>query len=92
MVHDKCLAETMVPTIPMLFNVFVERIMTNVFDGHADISSIGGRQLANLKFADDIDGLSASETKLRQLVSRLERTFKYYGMEINGENEKIHDE
>ena len=31
--------------------------------------SIGGRQLTNLRFADDIDGLAGSETKLRQLVS-----------------------
>ena len=53
---------------PMLFNVFLERIMTYALDGHVGTVSIGGRQLTNLRFADDIDGFSFSETEVRQLV------------------------
>ena len=33
---------------------------------------------------DDTDGLAGSETELRQLMSRLERASKDYGMEISG--------
>ena len=39
---------------PTLFNIFLERIMTDALDGHAGTVSIGGRPLTNLRFADDI--------------------------------------
>ena len=39
---------------------------------------MGGRQLANLRFANDIDGLTDGETELRQLVNTLERTSNDY--------------
>ena len=48
----------------MMFNVFLKRTMTDALDGHVGAVSIGGRQLTNLRFADDIDGLSGSDTKL----------------------------
>ena len=54
--------------------------MTDTFDDHIDTVSIGGRQLTNLIFADDIDVLAGSEAEFRQLLSRLERTSKDYGM------------
>ena len=50
---------------PMLFNVFLERIMTDVMDIHVGTVCIGGRQLTYLRFADDIDVLAGSETELR---------------------------
>ena len=52
-----------------------------------DTVSIGGRQMTNLRFEDDIDGLVGSKTEIRQLVSRLERASKDYGMEIIGERQ-----
>ena len=36
-----------------------------------------------MRFADDMDGLAASETELRELVSRIERTSEEYETEIN---------
>ena len=73
----------------MLFNVFLERIMTDSLDGHVGTVSIGGRQLTNLRFAYDIDGHARRETDIRQLVSRLERASKDYGIEISGEKTKL---
>ena len=62
----------------MLFQCVLERIMTDTLDRHVGTVSIGGKQLANLKFADDIYGLAGSETELRQLDSRRERASKDY--------------
>ena len=58
-------------------------------DEHVGTVNIGGRQFTNLRFADDIDELSGSETELRQLVSRLERALNEYGMESSGEKTKL---
>ena len=40
-------------------------------------------------FADDIDGLAASEDELRQLIAKLEKMSTAYGMGINAEKTKI---
>ena len=42
---------------PTLFNIFLERIMTDASEDHEGTVSIGGRTITNLRFADDIDGL-----------------------------------
>ena len=67
----------------------LEGIMTDALGGHVGTVSIGGKQLTNLRFAYDIDGLVGRETELRQSVSRLERASKDYGMEISGEKTKL---
>ena len=76
-------------TIPHAVQCLLERIITDTLDGHVVTVSIEGRQLTHLRFADNIDGLAGSKTDLRQLVIRLERASKDYGMEINGENNKV---
>ena len=54
---------------PTLFNIFLERNMSdalevhdgNVSIGGRNIVSIGGRNITNLRFADDIDALAEEE-------------------------------
>ena len=41
---------------PTIFNIFVERIMTDALDDHEGTVSIGGRPITNFRFSDDIDG------------------------------------
>ena len=41
-----------------LFNIFLERIMTEALENHEGAVSIGGRTITNLHFADDIDGFA----------------------------------
>ena len=41
---------------PTLFNIFLERIMTDGLEDHEGTVSIGGRTITNFRFADDIDG------------------------------------
>ena len=54
--------------LPTLFNIFLERIMTDALEDHEGTVSIGGRPITNLRFADDIDGLAGEEEELANLV------------------------
>ena len=49
---------------PTLFNIFLERIMTDALEGHEGTVSIGGRTITNLRFADDIDGSAGEDEEL----------------------------
>ena len=49
---------------PTLFNIFLERIMTDTLEDHEGTVSIGSRTITNLRFADDIDGLAGEEEEL----------------------------
>ena len=57
-VRQKCLLS------PTLFNIFLERIMTDALEDHEGTVSIGGRTITNLRFADDINGLAGEEEEL----------------------------
>ena len=58
---------------PTLFNISLERIMTDALEDHEGTVSIGGRAITNLRFADDIDGLAGEEEELANLVERLDK-------------------
>ena len=73
---------------PTLFNIFLERIMTDALEDHEGTVSIGGRTITNLRFADDIDGLAGKE-ELANLVERLDKAFTAYGMEIGAGKTKL---
>ena len=74
---------------PTLFNIFLERIMTDALEDHEGTVSIGGRTITNLRFADDIDGLAGEEEELANLVERLDKASTAYGMEISAEKTKL---
>ena len=74
---------------PTLFNIFLERIMSDALDNHEGTVSIGGRTITNLRFADDIDGLAGEENELTNLVNQLDRASTKYGMEISAEKTKL---
>ena len=74
---------------PTLFNMFLERIVTDALEDHEGTVSIGGRTITNLRFADDIDGLTGEEEELANLVERLDKASIAYGMEISAEKTKL---
>ena len=76
-------------TLPTLFNIFLERIMTDALEDHEGTVSNGGRTITNLRFADDIDGLAGEEEKLANLVERLDKASTAYSMEISAEKTKL---
>ena len=57
---------------PTLFNILLERIMTDALENHEGSFSIGGRTITNLRFADDIDALAGKEDELVKLISHLD--------------------
>ena len=74
---------------PTLFNIFLERIMTDASEDHEGTVSIKGKTITNLRFADDIDGLTGEEEELAKLAERLDKDFTAYGMEISAEKTKL---
>ena len=67
---------------PILFNIFLERIMTDTLKDHESTVSIGGRTITNLRFVGDIDGLAGEEEELAKLVECLDKVSTAYGMEV----------
>ena len=46
------------------FNIFLEQIMSEVLEEHDGKVSTDGRNITNLRFADDIDALAGEEQEL----------------------------
>ena len=53
--------------------VFLERIMPDAPEEHDGKVSKGGRNMTNLRFADDIDVLAEEEQELEALVESLDK-------------------
>ena len=74
---------------PILFNIFFERIMFDALGEHDGRISIGGRTIANMRFADDIDALVKEEQELEALVESIDKTCTRYKIEISDEKTKL---
>ena len=70
---------------PTLFNIFLERIVTDTLEDHEGTVGTGGRTITNLRFADNIDGAAGEEEELAKLVEHLDKASTAYGMEISAE-------
>ena len=66
-----------------------ENIINDALNDHEGTVSFGGRNITNLRFADDIDGLAGREEELSDLVERLDKTSTAFGMQINAEKTKL---
>ena len=56
---------------PTLFNICLERFMSDALEEDDGKVSIGDRNFSNLRFADDIDALSEKEQELEAPVEIL---------------------
>jgi hypothetical protein len=74
---------------PVLFNMFLERIIQETLQDHHTSISIGGRSLCNLRFADDIDLMGGSNEELQDLTNKLVDRANAYGMEVSTEKSKV---
>ena len=63
--------------------------MSDALDEHDGKVSIGGRNITNLRFADDIDAVAEEEQELEALVESLDKTCTRYKMEISAEKTKL---
>ena len=73
---------------PTRFNIFLERIMSDALEEQDGKVSIGGRNITNMRFADDIDAVAEKEQELEALVGNLYKTCTRYKMEISAEKKK----
>ena len=60
-----------------------------MLDSASSTVSIGGRNISNLRYADDIDIIARSDTELAKLVQSLDTVTREYGMEINAKKMKV---
>ena len=72
-----------------LFNIFLERIMSDALKEHDGKVSIGRRNITNLRFADDIDTLAEEEQELEALVESLDKTCTRYKTAISAEKTNL---
>ena len=71
-VRQRCLLS------PTLFNIFLERIMTDALEDHEGTVSTGGRTITHLLSASDIEGLAGEEEELAKLVECLDKAFSLW--------------
>ena len=74
---------------PILFNLFLEKIMQETLHDHHTSISIGGRRICNLRFANNISLNGGSNGKLQDLTNRLVDRATASGMEVITEESKI---
>jgi len=63
--------------------------MRETLDGFQGGLQIGGRMIANLRFADDIILLATSEAELQELVDCVDRISRKYSLLINIDKTKV---
>jgi hypothetical protein len=68
---------------PYLFNILAELVMRIALDGYDGGFRIGGRQINNLRYADDIVLIATSEQGLQELVERVNRAAQQNGLKVN---------
>ena len=59
--------------------------MADALEDHEGTVNIGGMTIANLRFADDIDGLAGQEQELAKLANHIEETSRAYDRQISTE-------
>ena len=74
---------------PILFNLFLEKIMQETLHDHHTSISIGGRPICNPRFADDVDLMSGINGEFQDLTNRLVDRATAYGKEVSTEKKKI---
>ena len=75
---------------PFLFNLFAEYIMRNtgLEEAQAGIK-ISGRNINNLRYADDITLMAESEEELKSLLMKVKEESEKVGLKLNIQKTKI---
>ena len=73
---------------PTLFNLHLEEIIGESFDGKRGVS-IGGRRIECIRFADDMEVIAENTKVFQEILTELNNTCKEYGMNINKKKTKF---
>ena len=72
---------------PCLFNLYAEHIMRNAgLDELQAGIKIGGRNINNLRYADDTTLIAESERELKSLLMRVKKESERAGLKLNIKN------
>lgn len=74
---------------PALFNIYSELIMRKAIDNYEGGTSIGGRTISNLRYADDVALLAESEAELKTLLKSVSNESQQYDLYMNVKKTKI---
>ena len=89
MVQHNSQSKARVSSVTHPLQLFFERILSDALEEHDGKVSIGGRNISNLRFADDIDALAEEEKELEALVKSPGKTCTRYKMEISADQTKL---
>jgi hypothetical protein len=67
----------------LLFNVYGEWIIRKAMEGWEGGVVTGGRQISNLRYADDITLMEKTEEEMANLLQRIERISGEVGLKLN---------
>ena len=77
-VHQGCMLS------PCLFNLYAEHIMQNARLDEAQAGiKIAGRNINNLRYADDTTLMAESEEKVKRLLMKVKEESKNAGLKLN---------
>ena len=83
-VHQGCLLS------PCLFNLYAEYNMQNArLDEAQSVRKIAGRNISNLRYADDITIMAEGEEVLKSLLMRVKVESEKVGLKLNIQKTKI---
>ena len=75
---------------PCLFNLYAEYIIRNVRVDEAQARiKIAGRNINNLRYADDTTLTAKSEEKLKSLLMKVKEESEKFGLKLNIQKTKI---
>ena len=75
---------------PCLFNLYAEYIMRNVWLDEAQVGiKIAGRNINNLRYADDTTLTAESEEELKSLLMKVKKESEKAGLKLNFQKTKI---
>ena len=75
---------------PYLFNLYAEYIMPNArLDEAQAVIKIAGRNINNLRYADDTTLMAESEEELKSLLMKVKKESENVGLKLNIQNTKI---
>ena len=74
---------------PCLFNLYAEYIMRNELDDAQAGIKIAGRNINNLRYADDITLMAESEEELKSLLMKVKEESEKIGLKLNIQKTKI---
>ena len=75
---------------PCLFNLYAEYIMQNVGLDEAQAGiKIAGRNISNLRYADDTTLMAESEEELKSLLTIVKEESEKVGLKLNIQKTKI---